>query len=511
MSGPGTVNVLLIGGGGREHALAWRLRKSPRLGRLFVSHPDNPGLAALGEPVDVPVSTRESYRLVQFCDKHGVGLVVIGPEEPLAEGLADKLRAPHRLVFGPGKDGAQLEADKAWSKSLMRAASIPTGEARICRTASEALEHVLGRSEEPALATLLERASRIRDGEARTRAIDAAVRVARGLASKTPVASADVNALKDLGIIESPAEDGPGLLKVAAALAKKRTDVPVIKASGLAKGKGVIVPGTMGEAVDAVRRIMIERAFGDAGAQVVIEERLTGPEVSVLALVDGRSIYVLETCQDHKRLGDNDTGPNTGGMGAFSPSGSVDAKMMARIERDILVPTLDALNREGIDYRGVIYAGLMLTPAGPKVIEYNCRFGDPECQALMVRLESDLLEALVATCEGRLHEIELKWRPGASCCVVLASDGYPDSPRTGLRIDGLEDADAIEGAVVFHAGTRRGEDGSVVTAGGRVLGVTAAGDDLDEARRVAYAACEHVRFPGRVMRRDIGALAVKRR
>jgi len=430
------INVLLIGGGGREHALAWRLSRSKRLGQLHTANPENPGLASLARAVDVPVSIRESYRLVQYCEKHAIGLVVIGPEEPLAEGFADALRTPDRLVFGPGKDGAQLEADKAWAKQLMRGVAIPTAEARVFREAQAALEYVESREE--------------------------------------PV---------------------------------------VIKAAGLAKGKGVIVPETKEQAIDAVQRIMVAREFGDAGAQVLIEERLSGPEVSVLALVDGRSIYVLETCQDHKRLKDGDAGPNTGGMGAFSPSTQVDEALMAKIERQVLVPTLDALKREGIDYRGVLYAGLMLTPAGPKVLEFNCRFGDPECQALMARLETDLLEVLLATCEQRLHEVDLRWTPGASCCVVLASPGYPDAPRSGLPIEGLDEAARIEGAHIFHAGTRR-EGGKIVTAGGRVLSVTAAGATLEEARRIAYAAADLIRFEGRQMRRDIGApapAAIRRR
>lgn len=424
---PSKVNVLLMGGGGREHALAIKLRQSPRLGTLYTTHADNPGLAAIATPIDVPASIRESYRLIQFLDKHEVGLIVIGPEEPLAEGWADKLRSPQRMVFGPGADGARLEADKAWSKQLMRSASIPTAEARIFTDAAAATSFV-----------------------------------------------------------------------------RSRPNPPVIKAAGLAKGKGVFVPDTLGQAVDAIDKIMVARVFGAAGSQVVIEERLEGPEVSVLALVDGRNIYILETCQDHKRLGDNDTGPNTGGMGAFCPSRQVDDRMMQRIESQILVPTLDALRREGIDYRGVLYAGLMLTPGGPKVLEYNCRFGDPECQALMVRLDSDLLELIIATCQGRLHEQDIRWTPGASCCVVLAAPGYPDSPRAGLKISGLEAAMAVPGVVVHHAGTRRATDGSILTAGGRVLGVTACGASIDDARIKAYEAADLIHFEGKQLRRDIG-------
>jgi phosphoribosylamine--glycine ligase len=430
MPDPGKVNIVLIGGGGREHAIGAKLRQSPRCGELFISNPENPGLASIGTPIDVPVSTREAYRLVQFCEKHKVGLVVIGPEEPLAEGFADKLRAGGIRVFGPGADGARLEADKAFSKQLMRAAAIPTAEARTFTDATRALDYL-----------------------------------------------------------------------------KTREEPPVVKAAGLAKGKGVVVPATIAEAAQAIDQIMVKKIFGEAGRTVILEERLQGTEVSVLALVDGKSIYILETCQDHKRLGDNDTGPNTGGMGAYSPSRFVDDALMDRIQRQVLVPTVDALRRDGIDFRGVLYAGLMLTPAGPKVLEYNCRFGDPECQALMPRLESDLVEVLLATCDQRLHEITLDWKPGASCCIVLASEGYPDKPRSGDVITGIDDAAALPGVHVFHAGTRRNAQGDIETAGGRVLNIVATGPSLAEACRTAYQAADRVHFRGRQMRHDIGGSA----
>jgi len=426
----GKINVLLMGGGGREHAIALKLIESPRLGTLYTTHPGNPGLAAIAKPVDVPVSVKEAYRLIQFLDKNNINFVIIGPEEPLAEGFADKLRSETRLVFGPNADGAKLEADKAWSKQFMRAASIPTAEARIFTDAAAAKQYL-----------------------------------------------------------------------------HSRQHPPVIKAAGLAKGKGVIVPDTMKEAIEAVERIMIAKVFGDAGKQVVIEERLEGPEVSVLALVDGRSIYVLETCQDHKRLRDGDTGPNTGGMGAFCPSNQVDDAMMQKIERQVLIPTLDALRREDIDFRGVLYAGLMLTPGGPKVLEYNCRFGDPECQALMVRLKSDFLELALATALGRLSDTQIEWTPGASCCIVLAAPGYPDNPKPDLKITGLEQAAKVPGVTIHHAGTKRTADGSIVTAGGRVLGVTAAGANMEEARKLAYKAADMIHFDGKLMRRDIGIKA----
>ncbi|MBX3408207.1 MAG: phosphoribosylamine--glycine ligase [Phycisphaeraceae bacterium] len=427
-----SVNVLLVGGGGREHALAWKLRQSPRLGNLFVTNPENPGLAALGKPVDVPMDIRAPFQFQRFCDKNNIGLVVIGPEEPLAAGLADILAAPGagRAIFGPGAAGARLEADKAWAKQLMRAASVPMADGRTFT--------------DPAAAKMY---------------------------------------------IET------------------REDPPVVKASGLAKGKGVIVPQSTAEAIDAIDRIMIKREFGEAGRTVVVEERLEGHEASVLALVDGRTIYVLEACQDHKRLGENDTGPNTGGMGVYCPGGITDDATIAQVQSEVLVPTLDALRRDGIDFRGVLYAGLMITPSGPKVLEFNARFGDPECQALMARFDADLLEVLLATATRRLDEVEINWKPAASCCIVIAAEGYPVKPRTGVPIEGIDAAAAVPGVQVFHAGTKRDASGAIVSAGGRVLNVVGTGDSMGEARRLAYQAADLIRFPGKVMRRDIGAKA----
>ncbi|MCC6969123.1 MAG: phosphoribosylamine--glycine ligase [Phycisphaerales bacterium] len=425
---PDKVNILLVGGGGREHAIATAISRSPRVGDLWTTHPENPGLAKLARAVDVPVSAREIYRLQQFCDHKKIGLVVVGPEEPLAEGFADKLASPTRVVFGPLAEAARLEADKAWAKQVMRSASIPTADSRTFSDFTAAKSYV-----------------------------------------------------------------------------ETREEAPVIKAAGLAKGKGVIVAATTEEAIVALERIMVQRIFGDAGRTVVVEERLEGPEVSVLAIVDGRNILVLPPCQDHKRLGDNDTGPNTGGMGAFCPSHTLTPDVMETVEREILVPTIDALRRDGIDYRGVLYAGLMLTPAGPKVLEFNVRFGDPECQPLMTRLKSDIIELMLATCAGKLDQIDVEWSEQPACCVVLAAKGYPDKPRAGDAITGLDQAEKLPGVSVFHAGTRRNEKGQIVTSGGRVLGVTALGADLPDARRRAYEAADLINFDGKVMRRDIGA------
>ena len=429
-----TTNVLLIGGGGREHALASAIARSPSLGTLYATHSTNPGIAALAQPVDVPHDARNLYRLEQFCEAKDIGLVVIGPEDPLAEGFADKLGTRRdgspRAVLGCSASAARLEADKAFAKQLMRSASVPTAEGRVFDR-YEAAHAYLETHEEP----------------------------------------------------------------------------QVIKAAGLAKGKGVIVPRSNEEGLEALEAMMVGKRFGDAGNTVVIEERLTGREVSVLALVDGRTIAMLPLCQDHKRLGNGDSGPNTGGMGAFCPAPALDDATLAEIETEILVPTVDALHREGIAFRGVLYAGIMLTPAGPKTLEFNVRFGDPECQPLMARLESDAVDLFTRTATGQLDHTELKWSPKASVCVVLASEGYPEKPRTGVVIEGLDSVTEADlgGGVVFHAGTKRNADGGIITAGGRVLGVTALGDTLGEARDRAYEACKKIRFPGMVYRSDIGS------
>ena len=421
------LNVLLVGGGGREHALAEAIAASPRLGALYTSHPENPGIAAIARPAGVPIDAAQAYRAQLFCRDNAIDLAVIGPEAPLAAGLADALRDKGVAVFGPGKAGAQLEADKHWAKDLMRQAAVPTAESRSFTDAQKAVEYSLS-----------------------------------------------------------------------------RTEPPVIKATGLAAGKGVVVPKTHKEAADAIRWMLDSKAFGDASSRVLVEERLQGPEVSVFALTDGKGVYILDTCQDHKRLKDGNEGPNTGGMGAYCPSTLIDDAMMARVQREILLPVIDSLNRLEIDYRGVIYAGLMLTPAGPKVLEFNARFGDPECQVLMPRLASDALEMLYATATGNVEKLELAFHPGAAVCVVLASEGYPEKPITGQEITGIEDAQAMEGVYVYHAGTKIDKaSGALVTAGGRVLGVTALGDTIDDARERAYAAADRIHFKGMQVRRDI--------
>ena len=442
---PGPVNVLLIGSGGREHALGWRLKKSKRCGRLFFA-PGNAGTADLGQNVplkveynrDQPdfdagpsVTTKSADAIDYFCRQNGIALIVIGGEDPLAHGLADRLQRPERLIFGPVQAAARLEGDKAYAKTLMRAASIPTADSRTFTGFEQAVQYVQNR--------------------------------------ETPV---------------------------------------VVKAAGLAKGKGAIVTSTPEQAVEALRRCMVRREFGDAGLTVVVEERLAGQEVSVLALVDGRNLYVLDPCQDHKPVGEGDTGPNTGGMGAYCPTPVMTPAIMQLVQRQVLVPIVDALRREGTEFRGVLYAGLMLTPGGPKVLEFNTRFGDPETQPLMMRLRGDLLDALIACCSqrgGGLADVDLSWDPRPCVCTVLASGGYPGDYKTGAKITGIDAAEKQGDVRIFHAGTKRDRDGDVVTAGGRVLGVCGLGDDLADARRKANHACGLIAFEGAQYRRDIGS------
>jgi phosphoribosylamine--glycine ligase len=437
---PERVNVLLIGGGGREHALAWQIKQSSRLGRLWVDSTANAAILAIGTPCTEPISKPAMFRLNSWCDKEEIGLVVIGPEAPLADGWADDLATENRLVFGPSKAAARIEADKGWAKEIMRSASVPSAEGRTFKDRAPAIAYAMSR------------------------------------------------------------EEGC-----------------VVKASGLAAGKGVFVCPTPEEAVAAVQMMMgdperrTQGCFGAAGDTIVIEELLQGQEMSVLAFVDGRSIWVLDPCQDHKQVGEGDVGPNTGGMGAYCPTPLATPELMSRIERDILVPTIDGLRREGIIFRGVLYAGLMLTAGGPKVLEYNCRFGDPECQPLMARLQGDLLEVLWATAAGQLDELEsgLEFDPRTACCVVLCSAGYPGSITKGHPITGIEAAEAEAGpgeaVIVFHSGTTVDSRDRVVSAGGRVISVTALAADLTSAQDLANRAAAKIEFAGAFFRHDIGS------
>lgn len=423
------MKVLLIGSGGREHALAWKLADSPRCTALYAA-PGSPGTAQVAENVAIAVD--DFAGIEKFVREQKIELVVVGPEDPLAEGLVDRLEAMKVKVFGPNKAAAQIEADKWFAKEIMRTQSIPTAEARSFTDANAAEEYVRHREQ--------------------------------------PV---------------------------------------VVKAAGLAKGKGVTLCYRVADAVEAIDRIMHRRAFGTAGARVVIEELMSGPECSILAFVDGRSIYVMESAQDHKPIDEGDTGPMTGGMGAYTPTPIVTDAMMQQIERDVLVPAVDGMVREGITYKGVLYAGLMLTSNGPRVLEFNCRFGDPETQPLMMRLKSDLLEVMLAVVEGRLDKIQLEWDPRPALAVVASSKGYPGQYPTGVEITGIADADAMRDVKVFHSGTKTA-GGKLVTDGGRVLAVTALGDTIADAQTRAYEAMAKIHFDGMHFRRDIGHQAVPR-
>ncbi len=442
------MKILVVGSGGREHALCWKLAASPRRPKLYCA-PGNAGTAHLAE--NVSIGAEDINGLVAFATQEAIDLTVVGPEDPLCAGIVDRFVDARLRVFGPTAAAARIEGDKAYAKQLMRDVGVPTADARVFGpTAQE-----LAQAKQPGAG---------RDGDVRAR-FQSGYDMAR-----------EYVASRDEGV--------------------------VVKACGLAKGKGVFVHPDPSGALLTLEDLMVKRTMGEAGDRVVIEEMLIGPEVSVLALVDGQNIYLLESASDHKRIGEQDTGPNTGGMGAYSPSSRLSDADLKIIERDVFVPIVDALRRDGALYRGVLYAGLMMTTAGPKVLEFNCRFGDPEIQAILMRLESDLLEALDATIDGRLDEIELCWSRGEAVCVVMASGGYPGSYEKGKPITGLAEASALENVQVLHAGTTFDGD-RVVTSGGRVLGVTAIGDSIHDARQRVYAATKLISFDGAYLRGDI--------
>lgn len=448
-TGKKRMKVLVIGGGGREHALCWKLARSPRRPKVYCA-PGNAGTAAVAE--NISCASDDAAGLLAFAQAEHIDLTVVGPEGPLCAGIVDRFTGAGLRIFGPTAAAARLEGDKVYAKKLMREAGVPTAEARVFEPTVQELAQA-------------RESGKAFDGE--------------------------------------PAPKVETGYDMAHHYVSTREEGVVVKAAGLAKGKGVFVHQDPSEALLTLERLMLKGELGEAGRRVVIEEILTGPEVSLLALVDGHSIYVLESAADHKRLGDGDTGPNTGGMGAYSPSGLLSPADLRTVERDVFVTIVDALRREGVEYRGVLYAGLILTAGGPKVLEFNCRFGDPEAQPILMRLESDLIEALDATIDGRLDQIELRWDPRAALCVVMASAGYPGPYETGRPITGIETASALDAVEVFHAGTRHTEAG-IVTSGGRVLGVTALGDSLVQARERAYEGIRHITFEGASVREDIG-------
>jgi len=421
------MKAIVVGSGGREHALAWKLLRSPNITEV-VCIPGNGGTALLPGCRNVAMPTNEVEGIARCALVNNMAFVLVGPEQPLADGLANALRAKGIKVFGPDKDGAQIEASKAWAKALMADAGVPTAASAVFTDAQSATEYVQ--------------------------------------AQGAPI---------------------------------------VVKADGLAAGKGVTVAMEVETAIAAIEAAFSGQ-FGAAGERVVIEEFLQGQEVSVLAVTDGRTIRPLLPAQDHKQVGEGDTGPNTGGMGAYAPTPVMPPELLERVQAEILEPTLTDLKRKGIRYCGVLYAGLIVTPEGdPKVIEFNCRFGDPETQAVLPLLDTPLDEIVLACCEQRLESLPpFAWRKGASACVVMAAEGYPGSYEKGLSIGGIGDAEAADAnMVVFHAGTRLSADG-LKSTGGRVLGVTAVANEFEGAIAAAYRAIEKIDFPGSFYRRDIG-------
>jgi phosphoribosylamine--glycine ligase len=417
------MRILLVGGGGREHALAWAIAASPLCTTLFCA-PGNAGIAK--EATCVPVAAEDVGGLVRFAQENAIDFVVVGPEAPLVAGLVDRLTEAGIKAFGPTAAAAALEGSKGFTKDLCAKYDIPTARYRRFTDAAEAKAYIA--------------------------------------AEGAPI---------------------------------------VVKADGLAAGKGVVVAATVEEAQAAVDTMLTEGGFGAAGASIVVEECLVGPELSFFALCDGETALPLATARDHKRAYDNDEGPNTGGMGAVSPHPLATPELEARIMAEIVQPTLRAMEAEGTPFRGILFAGLMLTERGPQLIEHNVRFGDPECETLLPRLNSDLLTALIAAADGELRHLTLRWRPEAAVTVVMAANGYPGSYRKGSPIRALDAAGQVPGTIVFHAGTKAGADGTVTAQGGRVLAVTALGADIAEARSRAYQAIDRIDWPEGFCRRDI--------
>ena len=420
------MKILIIGSGGREHALAWKIAQSPKVTELFCA-PGNPGTAAIATNVDIPAD--EIDNLLNFALDQSIDLTVVGPEQPLVMGLADWFQDNDLKVFGPSAKAAQLEGSKAFSKDLMKKYNIPTADYAAFEDAEEARAYLKGK--------------------------------------------------------------GP----------------QVVKADGLAAGKGVFVCADETEAVEAIRQIMDDKVFGESGSRIIIEERLEGQEVSLLAFTDGITVLPMDPAQDHKAVFEGDTGPNTGGMGAYSPAPVFTPELMQEVVQRIMVPAVKGMREDGIPYKGVLYAGLMITDKGPKTLEFNARFGDPETQPLMMRMQNDIVPILEACADGTLELCSLEWKPEAAVCVVMASEGYPGSYEKGRTIHGIDQADALPDVTVFHAGTKQ-KDNEIVTSGGRVLGVTALGDTVSLAIEKAYQAVGKIKWQGAHFRKDIGKKAL---
>lgn len=424
------MNVLVIGSGGREHSLVWKLSQSEKVDKIYIAS-GNPGTAELGENVDIEVCDIDALK--EFAITNKIDLTVVGPEAPLTAGIVDIFEEADLLIFGPSLKASELEASKVFTKDLFKKYAIPTAEYKTFSNSTEAMDYV------------------------------------------------STTHLKDL----------------------------VIKADGLCGGKGVIICHSRQEAMDAVHSIMKDKEFGAAGLSIVVEEFLTGEEASFFALTDGHTVLPLTHAQDHKQIFDNDEGPNTGGMGAYTPAPVITEELYNEVMTKIIHPTVDAMRSEGRTYKGVLYAGLMITKDGVKTLEYNIRFGDPECQPIMMRLESDLFDLLYSVANGTLDKESLKWSDKTALTVVMASEGYPKSFETGNTINGIDEANKLDDVVVFHGGTAENEDGDIVNSGGRVLNVTALGDNVKEAKDKAYEAVSKISWSNSYNRTDIGDKAIK--
>ncbi len=421
-------NILLIGSGGREHATAWAVSQSNRLGTLYIA-PGNPGTAALGQNVELPIS--DFNQIWAFIKEHNITLTIVGPEQPLVDGIADFLEEKNHPVFGPKRQAAMLEGSKEFAKEFMQRHQIPTAAYKVFEQAE---------------------------------------------------------------------------FDEAAAYIKEQNSYPaVLKADGLAGGKGVFIPESEAEAMEVLKELKSSSSLKEAASRLVIEEFMVGEEVSVFCICDGNTYKTIGYAQDHKRIGDGDTGLNTGGMGAYSPATIMTKELLARIEKEIIEPTISGMKEEGNPYTGILYCGLMITEDGPKVVEYNCRFGDPECQVILPRLKTDVVEISLACTEARLNEIDIQFKDEFTCCVVLVSGGYPEAYEKGKVISGL---DEIENAMLFHAGTKE-EDGKILSNGGRVLNVVGSGKTLAEAIDNTYREVKKINFDKAYYRSDIGAKGLK--